>query len=282
MNFFIPTGKLEPRHSTVTGNTFNFLLSDLDLTGILKSCGDSATKDLKEYVQSWKRVLPFVGELEIYDIHEKVNLDSLLSKHKTTYETLRRFRKVWWMEYAISIAPTKYHKFKALRAIQTCLNAVAPGVIARETGNLQQISPFLNAVIIDQFKDLQISFDLSNLRGLTVQCPYMGSNIALNENATDDNALHLSPRAGLLLFAISPVDTRNHQLIDPIIDELRKIPLIYNLWSGLSQIELLIFTAFMRSQVNVSPDFLRWEKCLQDSVKLAQLQRIPCQEDVKT
>ena len=74
--------RLEPRHSVKDGRGFNAFLSDIDLSAYLEAPTDENARVIREFVQSWRKYLPFIGELEIYSFDEKRKLQVLPQKYK--------------------------------------------------------------------------------------------------------------------------------------------------------------------------------------------------------
>jgi hypothetical protein len=267
INFFSNVGSFEPRFSLRSREHFNLFLSDLDLLGTLSLATEAAESNMRRYIKLWKTFIPSIGELEIYQLDEKIHREVLLKQYGYIYEPLRRFRKVWWMEYSYSQSKSIYHKYKALRAIQICLNIIAPALAAHSNNNLPQLSSHLEQFITNIFEDIHLNVPLKDIDKTQIYCPYMGATIHINVDykVVPNNGYTLSPRAGILLLAISPVSFRSDRPIDKIIAEVRRNPRIKIIAQSLCKLEILIFKGVFRAQPKVLPWMTQWQTSLEEA-----------------
>lgn len=109
-----PGLKLRSRHSVHQEDRFNLFESDLDFSVLLPSPSSSGriVQELKSRYLSWRRLLPFLGEIEIYEpweweLREKLLADSRLLK------VLWNLRKWLWVEEKHRKASSPYYVNKA-------------------------------------------------------------------------------------------------------------------------------------------------------------------------
>lgn len=84
------------RNSILSAQDYSPLLSDLDLAAVGEFSENDA-KNLRGFHEKLKKILLFLGELEIYSLLEWEAKKSLLQKLEPHYTSLRHLRKIPWM-----------------------------------------------------------------------------------------------------------------------------------------------------------------------------------------
>lgn len=274
LNFFLGEPvEVVARHSSQSGKHFNFALSDLDLSVFLENPEPLLLDKIRRSISLWKAFCPFIGEFEVYSFDEKKKLDKVLITAEPFFLMLRKVRKIQWMEIAYGNSQFDYHRYKALRAIQHCLNDVAPGEQACPSGNLLRVSPYLEQWIQKEMNRVNVRPELlTRVEGKAVPSYYMGGTVGLGALVRNDTEYTLSSKAGLLLLSMIPNGTsRDSELIEAI-DEIRADAFLRRIWIALCEMELIIVVAVTRA----SKDEMPWVKtalmCLNESMSQANAQ----------
>ena len=256
--------KFIARHSVTKSSEFNFAYSDLDLSAVVEITAEDEIQKIKNMHTSFKRFVPSLGEIEIYSQDEKLRLDVLLEQFGPEYETLRAFRKVWWMQHARDQATSDYHKQKAERSIKACLQKIDKSIQYSAFDNVSAVSPFLQKYINNTFPQKNfLNSSLSNSTNNFVHCPYMGVRIYIGEQSQNKESFNLESEAALKLLSITPVAYNGFSDVEKIIQSLRKEPEVFQLWAALTEIEVLIFAAFLRGLDKKEPWTEKWRDSLE-------------------
>ncbi len=235
--------RFQSRHSSKTGHRFNPFASDLDLSAFAFEVSEALAFSLANHVSRWRRHLPFVGELEIYSFAEKESLDLLMKSFGNLYDFLKPIRKILWMEREYEKRTTRYHRAKALRAVQICLDQIGPGLRARPTSNILQVVPYIEAFVRRRFGDFNSVLLDKGPRSMEPQTTsYLGFQVS--------DQLGLSKQAAMILMGLTP-DSRGYEFV-------RRDPQIFAGFIALTEMELLIFRAVYRAQINILPWMNIW------------------------
>jgi hypothetical protein len=255
------------RHSLKDEYNFHFALSDIDFTAIVLTDEENNIKRVISIYYILKYLIPSVGEIEIYTKKEYERYNEILTSIQSIYENLRLYRKVWWMQYAISIAPSDYHKLKAIRSIKSCLLKINHNLIYNEKDNVLNLSPYLEDYIEKILPGVSTSLRYTNLTTKAeIYCPYMGVKIELSNILLKENSLCLDTKKGLVLLAITPVSYKSNSEHEKIIQMLRSKTDVFLIWSKLTELEYIIFNAFSRSYLAEEPWITKWKFCLSDAL----------------
>jgi hypothetical protein len=108
-----------PRNSLMQAGSFNLFLSDIDIAILLRhEPGPGVLAPLLAAYSHAERIIPFLGELEIYTDAEWQKRSQILKRHQKWIDLIWNLRK-WIHQFnQYSHAPTQYHRYKALISIQ--------------------------------------------------------------------------------------------------------------------------------------------------------------------
>ena len=256
--------KFNARHSVMKSGHFNFAYSDLDLSASAEVLSNDEIEKIQKIYLKIKRVVPSIGEIEIYSSDERLRLETLFKNFGNQYEMLRSYRKVWWMQHSRNTATSEYHRLKAIRSIKFCLAKIDEKTEYSHFDNVSKISPFLQKYINEVFLEIKIpALANNNLTGSFVHCPYMGVRVYIGDELQNEGHLHLKKEEALKLLSITPVAYSGSTELERCIQNLRKEPKIFQLWSALTEMELLIFMAFSRGFEKKEPWMEKWMDCLE-------------------
>lgn len=113
------------RRSITQSRGYHILYSDVDLALIIPYNGAPAKIQncIKRY-KSIRRIFRFLGELEVYFIHEWEQKRELEQRHTSLINLVRDFRKKKWMENDLAQRTDRYHRGKYLRALSKIQNSL--------------------------------------------------------------------------------------------------------------------------------------------------------------
>ena len=117
------SARLVVRHSAEDGMGFHMLLSDIDLTAIIER-EDDVPQILERYSFCY-RVLPFIGEIEVYSVAESQILENLRQDPLTGVEFIRLLRKIQWVETRKPRPLDEYNAYKTERALNKAIERMA-------------------------------------------------------------------------------------------------------------------------------------------------------------
>lgn len=258
--------KVELRGSTVA-SSYHIFMSDLDITVVLKNL--QALPQVQSSLKKLKKLIPFLGEAEIYTSQEKQTLDRLFVARGELYQRLRDFRKVAWMEVVEAKAPTKFHRRKAQRAVQNILKKYQAQ--PRVAQNQFALRSMLEATLTTMGSIEISSHSIEALRGLKFYSDYYGAWIGVGPAVEFGPAIPLVPELAILALAVAPGYWDHREEIQRHLDEVRKSQIVRQIWYELSSLEYLIFESAMRNFEPQEPWVEEWRKALQESVRQSSM-----------
>ncbi len=246
--------QLEVRNSSLSSKDYSALLSDLDLA-VIGDFSDDEIKKLRDVHDRIRRVLVFIGELEIYLIDEWVARPTLLQILEPYYTPLRLIRKIRWMIRIIDTS-SKLAALRARRGLDkalTKLNIQGTKIETLRGRRQEPIEPALAKIseeiisswnlriepLGDSFKFHHPMLELTFVDGVSPEPrgPYVRSK---SENA-------------LLLAAIFPQPAYDG-LDAARLNELRSNPKVREYLQAFSRFELNVMTASVRGLSEI-PDW---------------------------
>ena len=122
--------RIEVRNSVEKQEShFNIFFSDLDFSLILSSTpSPKQNQSLQRWHRNRKRLLPFLGEMEIYTERERELRSKIEGEIGPLIELFWSLRKVIWMTSVTEENPYEYHRRKARGAIVRCLSEISDRV----------------------------------------------------------------------------------------------------------------------------------------------------------
>lgn len=124
------------RHSVREPGDFNVLFSDVDFDLVLnRDFHDDERRKLLSRLAKVRRLLPFLGETEIFVAREHRDLEAAEKRAGEVYSFIRMIRKLRWMDEATASNPIAYHRSKASRS-----NAITRRKISRAVGGESDLS----------------------------------------------------------------------------------------------------------------------------------------------
>lgn len=119
--------KVFVRHSVESGTDFNLFRSDLDCSVVLsRRFSLQETDRIREKYVELKKILPMLGEIEIFSKSEWTLLSDVLSDRGELIQQLRDLKKIRWMEWKLKSETHPYHTVKARKAILRVLKKYEP------------------------------------------------------------------------------------------------------------------------------------------------------------
>ncbi|MFI5360479.1 MAG: hypothetical protein ACHQ49_00805 [Elusimicrobiota bacterium] len=107
------------RNSVLEEGGFHFLESDVDLTLVFEGAADAAAVANARAIHARLRgILPFLGELEIYERREVRLKEQLAAGSEPLLRAVWLLRKWRWQYARLAAAPSRYHRTKAERSIR--------------------------------------------------------------------------------------------------------------------------------------------------------------------
>lgn len=250
-----PALTLVPRHSVVRNGEFRIFLSDLDLSAILpQACGKSEIMKLGAQHRFLKSLFPFLGEMEIYFKEEWDLKESLEARFRDFFLSLRDLRKLSWQKTVLRNAASRYHRYKAVRAITKILmtRGVPQGNEAgageddyrRLSAGIQRATEdVLNIHCGKNWKDSCASSDSDS-----VWAPYLGCALSIRPTENTREII-LDPALRVALLAMIPATARLDEVgpLTESIARIRKMEGFQRIRSSLLAWELAQFRGFVRS-----------------------------------
>lgn len=267
-----PTLKVKPRHSVHQEDRFNVFESDLDLSILLQGSDEKFLENLKRLYLSWRKFLPFLGEVEIHEPWEWNQRQQLLEEYPRLLRTFWSLRKWVWAEDKWRCSTTHYHQRKALRSafwIRQDLG-LKPGHTWPAPSECRKIGKAVVSAVIADWDAVSELSPLSSLQGFARRSDYLGW--ILREGSGGETAqpfcLEMAENELFLLLAILP---DGHWIWPEGANELarcRKHPAIARLHGALCLNEYLIFQSVKRTS-DAPPDEaqLRWESFLLETLQ---------------
>lgn len=233
---------LKVRNSIMTAKDYSPLLSDLDLAAV-GEFSETHAKRLRSFHERLKKVLLFLGEIEIYSASEWERKHLLLQKLEPHYTSLRYLRKIPWMVRLIENSPF----LPALRARR----GLARSLEKLGVNSLSELESVTEAIGCQMAREWKIEFAESD-QEFEFYHPWL--------EATLTN----SHKSAYLLAAIFP--PRTYRGADQHrIDILRRDEFVKNFLLAFSQHELITMTAGARGfdeipswYLSNAPDLKYW------------------------
>jgi len=241
--------KLSLRHSAQNGHRFNLFLSDIDLSAFLEKPLEREISLVRKSISYWRKIIPSIGEIEIYTFDEKRELDEIYLKHQEIISFFHNLRKIEWMEAALHVSKSEYHAYKASRSISICLSKISQDLAPIRSGSLLQTSPFVERFITENFSsELGDLTRNSTLPEAVVDSKFFASPIFCG-GPSGDKGLKLSRETGHLLLSVIPGSSFfPREVFERVIYLRTGYPRLVELHRDLSRYEMLMFRAFVRSQ----------------------------------
>lgn len=108
-----------PRQSTLSGQGFNPLFSDLDLAIVFNESVTLQSIDLVRSQIEWlRRFFPFLGEVEIFTSAEWSRRELILKLNHKCFSLIRNLRKALWLRNDLDRATNAYQIHKLKRALK--------------------------------------------------------------------------------------------------------------------------------------------------------------------
>lgn len=253
-----PTLRIIPRHSAQSGHNFNCFLSDLDLSVIFKKWDQDALLGIQviDCLQKLKKLMLFIGEVEIYTQHEADELDLEIKASEKAYNFIRPLRKVQWMRQSHEQGPSKYHKFKALRSIRL----IFKNVFSSEKNDNEQISTAIS-VWAESCYPMELKVidkmlvENATLISDRVYSDYLGYHFLQDSKLQSGNQIALEKRYVGLLLALVPEDHHGDPQLNFVVRKIiNEAPKLKKERHSLARIEALIVQSWSRTQYPV-PDW---------------------------
>ncbi len=106
------------RQSAKSGVGFNPLFSDLDIAFVFGNSAERSDYSVaRRAIFNLKRMLPFLGELEIFNDEEWNRRQNLIDKNQIPFQLIRDIRKTYWLYLDLGQLKSPYHKHKVRRAL---------------------------------------------------------------------------------------------------------------------------------------------------------------------
>ena len=253
-----PMLRIKPRHSALSGNNFNCFLSDLDLSIIFKKWDQDASLGIRaiDCLQKLKKLMLFIGEVEIYTQLESEELDFEIKASEKTYNFIRPLRKIQWMKQSHKLGLSKYHKFKALRSIRL----IFKNVFFSEKHDNEQISNAISAwaesYYLLELKVIdKMLVENATLISDRVYSDYLGYHFLQDSKIQASNEIALEKRYVVLLLALAPEDHHGAPQLNVVVRNIiNEAPKLKNDRQSLARIEALIVQSWSRTQTPV-PDW---------------------------
>lgn len=253
--------ELKVRGNLVHGERFNVFLSDLDLA-LVFSGTDQDVKLATLRLENLRRILRFLGELEIYSIQEwnlKLRTEREFSEQ---LNFVRNLRKIRWQENAQGSAKSSYHRYKARMSIRKCIEQLIPSlsgtqkIQVKASGNLIGLSELINQRIHEIFPEVPgIRFDWIKHRPIEPWYSYY-FDCRFGED------LKLDPSALVKLISVTPPGHDRVQVLEDWVEKLRMVnPEISLLYRSFCAYEWVICKSVSRLEsalsVPLSSDIIR-------------------------
>ena len=281
-NMFVPllkhgirAEKVFLRRSALTPRDFNLLFSDLDIGLVIN--GKSDLKMVRDNYLRFKRVFPFLGEMEIYENNEVEEINELMVDNQKVYSFFRDLRKIGWMEKKYCASNNPYERHKALRAIKKSLTRLGSSLEPLGFGNLKDINRILTQFFEREFPaELAYAQKIETDMKVNITCPYFARRFIFSPRerggpeTRDISILRLRSGLALLLLAIAPPMTREKGQLDGTLAKLRERPKVKAQLSALTRMELLIFKGVFRAMENPNDLDRSWMNCLIQSDALTR------------
>lgn len=214
---------LVPRHSVLSARDFSMFESDIDYSLVADSWSESEIAlSLRAYVSA-QRLFRFIGECEIYCRWEMELKTFDVPELRNVRQDIRYLRKWVWQAEAYKLAPTTYHRRKAVRSIGRLRRALSldAGGTVPSFEDQQRISLRFNEAL----------FSSEPVHALTLELPeaigegfshYLGWRLTAHE-ASEGFYLGIEPRALVGFLALLPDGRNVISELTTQIDELRRL-----------------------------------------------------------
>ncbi|MCB0349670.1 MAG: hypothetical protein KDD38_00715 [Bdellovibrionales bacterium] len=257
IRFHLSEIKVLARHSSKERVGFNIFLSDLDLSLILGQRDISKCKDIIQFLSQLRRVVIFLGEVEIYSPEEYAKLESCLSLNGALYNSLRTIRKIRWIEADLEKSLSTYHKYKALRSISICFQKLGyTGYAALVAGNLKNLTGVISALLKPYMESGGLAGNALSINELAIDEKLLSSGVPvdyfqcvlINESAAENPyGLCLRGDLALTLISLTPLVHFHSNELDKLVSLKRasNMPLA-QAWQSICEIEYLILSGVIR------------------------------------
>lgn len=267
--------ELIARHSSTSASDFNAFMSDLDLSAVLPDEMIEYSSEVVRRFFYWKRKLPFIGELELYSRSELEELQKTFIEPNGVYPSIRRVRKLSWMENLLPNAVSEYHRFKAERSISKILSKEEIDYAAHRTDYRILFSKRVQAWIDTSFKNAianEANYGFESLSSYTMfQSDYFSTKIWTSlSHVAQPGEVSLSPAHAWILVALTPRASFDDPKINSVVTRLRTEPTVREQWTQISRIEVLVYCAVLRAQESVTEGERNWLQGFIDSWSLGK------------
>lgn len=247
------------RGSLLDLSDYNPFFSDWDIGLVISDeclrdeTWDENRRRILDRIQKLRKIIPPLGELEIYSRTEKQELDEIQNEIGPFYRRLRSLRKIKWVEDKLSEASgSVYQTVKARRGLQRCYARL--GLAIEETFHSDGWIRALNEVsdfAIQEFGEAEVEgFDPE---GREIYQPYLDRNVP---------TAALSRRQLVVLFSVLPPLKIENSSLESAVLQARRALRIRRACERLSRGEELIVQGVMRTFLRSDAGYEKWLEAL--------------------
>jgi hypothetical protein len=256
--------RLLPRHSVLSSRHFSVFESDIDYSLIFYgSASQAELLRLQKKFRVLQKILPFVGELEIYADWEQRLKSSVLPEHTKLLELIHLLRKWTWQLSSMEMAPTKYHREKARRSIDSIRRRLGleVGAVEPASEDILSLQTQINAIL----QPVTVA-----ATGIHSVSHFLGWTITTSERERETPfLLTLRAETAIAFLSILPNMSEHQETWRELLRIEREKPAIKALFLAVCVQEfILIQSVRRRGEEAKAASLAKWSECLLENIRL--------------